>query len=137
EQEPAAELLPVALKKQVGIIVRVAFDEGVLTGKYSADSTFPEGDFRQNYFAGDRIERAVNRVKKIERDISDTGLSLPQVALKFAMSHDAVSTVIPGIRNVQQAEANIAVSDLPELSDDLIHRLHKHHWRRAFWYAGK
>lgn len=137
EQEPAAELFPVALKKQVGIIVRVAFDEGVLTGKYPADYSFPEGDFRQNYFAGDRLERAVIRAKKIEQDIADTCLSMSEVALKFAMSHDAVSTVIPGIRNVQQAEANIAASNLPELSDDLLNRLHKHHWRRAFWYAGK
>jgi aryl-alcohol dehydrogenase-like predicted oxidoreductase len=137
EQEPAAELLPVALGNRVGIIVRVVFDEGVLTGKYSAESKFPTGDFRNNYFAGDRLERAVKRVEKIKKEIEDSGLALPQVALKFALTHPAVSTVISGIRNIAQAEANIAVSDLPDLSDNLIASLRKHEWRRGFWYSGK
>jgi len=137
EQEPAAELLPAALEYGVGIIVRVVFDEGVLTGKYSAHSTFPRGDFRNSYFAGDRLGRAVARVQRIKRDISGFGMTLPQVAIKFALSHPAVSTVIPGIRNRAQAEANAAVSGLPDLPDELLVRLRKHNWRRAFWYEGK
>ncbi|MBZ0296694.1 MAG: aldo/keto reductase [Anaerolineae bacterium] len=137
EQEPAAELLPVAQEYNVGIIVRVAFDEGVLTGKYTADSTFPEGDFRNNYFAGDRLARAVERVEKLKSEFADTGLSMPQLALKFALSHPAVSTVIPGIRNVYQAEANTAVSDLPALTSETLEKLQEHNWLRAFWYGGK
>ena len=137
EQEPAAELLPAALENQVGILVRVVFDEGVLTGKYTPDSKFPEGDFRNNYFAGDRLERSVKRVEKIKADIADTGLTLPQVALKFALAHPAVSTVIPGIRNIQQAEANTAVSDLEPLSEETLSKLHAHIWYRAHWYSGK
>jgi len=129
--------LPTALENGVGIIVRVVFDEGVLTGKYQGDETFARGDFRANYFAGDRLERAVRRVEEIRRDIADMDLSLPQLAIKFALSHPAVSTVIPGIRNVIQAEANTAVSDLEPLSDDLLIKLRKHNWLRAFWYAGK
>jgi len=62
---------------------------------------------------------------------------MAQVALKFALAHPAVSTVIPGIRNVQQAELNCAVSDLPDLDTDLMIRLRRHNWRRAFWYSGK
>lgn len=137
EQEPAAELLPVAKECNVGVIVRVAFDEGVLTGKYKADSTFPEGDFRNKYFEGDRLFRAVSRVEKIKEEIKDTELGMPEVALKFALSHEAVSTVIPGIRNEKQAIANTAVSDLDDLSEDLLHRLHKFNWLRGFWYSGK
>jgi len=137
EQEPAAELLPAALENKVGILVRVVFDEGVLTGKYTAESKFPEGDFRNNYFAGDRLERSVKRVEKIKTDIADSGLTLPQVALKFALAHPAVSTVIPGIRNIQQAEANTAVSDLEPLSEMLLSKLHDHAWLRAHWYSGK
>lgn len=137
EQDPAAELLPTAQEHNVGIIVRVVFDEGSLTGKYTRDSQFPEGDFRRNYFAGDRLERAINRAQKIQAEIADTGMTLPDVALKFALAHPAVSTVIPGIRNVQQAEANIAASDLPDLTADLLLRLRNHAWRRAFWYSGK
>lgn len=137
EQEPAAELLPIARESEVGIIVRVVFDEGVLTGKYNANSKFPEGDFRNNYFAGDRLARAVKRVDKIREEIKDIGLTMPEVALKFGLMHSAVSTVIAGIRNVSQTEMNVSVSDLPDLEDNLVIRLRNHAWRRNFWYAGK
>ena len=137
EQEPAAEILPVAKENNVGVIVRVAFDEGVLTGKYKTDSTFGEGDFRNSYFEGDRLERAVKRVDKIKEEIKDTDLTMPQLALKFPLSNDAVSTVIPGMRNKKQALANSAVSDLDNLSYDLVKRLHKHQWLRGVWYSGK
>jgi aryl-alcohol dehydrogenase-like predicted oxidoreductase len=137
EQEPAAELLPDADALDVGILVRVVFDEGVLTGKYTAGMQFGEGDFRHNYFAGDRLGRAVGRVEKIKADLEGTGLTMPQAALGFALAHPAVSTVIPGIRNVAQAEANAAAADMPQLSDELLGKLRKHAWMRSFWYGGK
>lgn len=137
EQEPAAELLPTAAEHQVGVIVRVPFDEGSLTGKFSTDTEFSSDDFRSKYFAGDRLARTVARVKQIEEDIADTGLTMAQVALKFVLSQPAVSTVIPGIRNVRQAKMNAEVSDLPDLPDFLSLKLRKHAWRRSFWYAGK
>jgi aryl-alcohol dehydrogenase-like predicted oxidoreductase len=137
EQEPAAQLLPVAEETGTAIIVRVIFDEGALTGKYGADTKFPDGDFRQGYFAGDRIGRAASRAEVIKEDIADTGLSLPQLALKWGLMHPAVSVVIPGMRNAAQAAANCAVSDLPDLDPVLMQRLQRHNWRRAFWYAGK
>ena len=137
DQEPAAEILPVAKETETGVMVRVAFDEGVLTGKYKADSTFPEDDFRSGYFAGDRMARAVARVDKIKKEIEGTSLTMPQLALKFALSHEGVSAVIPGIRNHQQAIANTAVSDLDDLSEDLLARLQKHNWLRGVWYSGK
>jgi aryl-alcohol dehydrogenase-like predicted oxidoreductase len=137
EQEPAAELLPVAQEYNVGIIVRVVFDEGVLTGKYKADSTFAPDDFRNNYFAGDRLGRAVARAEKVRAEIAETGMSLPEAALKFALAHPAVSTVIPGIRSVQQAEANVRASELPDFTPEMIERLHKHNWLRGIWYTSK
>ena len=137
EQEPAAELLPVALETGTAIIVRVVFDEGVLTGKYGPDHEFPKGDFRRNYFAGDRLARACARAHEIEKDIEGSGFTLPQAAIKFVLGHPAVSVVIPGMRNARQAEANCAVSGMPDMSPDLIQTLHRHNWRRAFWYAGK
>ena len=137
EQEPAAELLPAAAELGVGILVRVVFDEGVLAGKYTAATTFGEDDFRRSYFAGDRLARAVARVDKVKEELAGTGLSSAQAALGFALAHPAVSTVIPGIRNVAQAEANAAAADMEPLSDDLLQRLHKHAWMRGFWYGGK
>jgi aryl-alcohol dehydrogenase-like predicted oxidoreductase len=137
EQEPAAELLPVAREKGVATIVRVVFDEGVLTGKFARETTFAPDDFRRSYFAGDRLERALVRVEKLRRELDGTALTLPQVAIQFALAHPAVSTVIPGIRSVAQAEANSAVSDLPALPLELLERLRQHYWRRALWYGGK
>ena len=137
EQEPAGELLPTAFEHNVGVIVRVPFDEGSLTGKFTADTTFASNDFRSKYFADDRLARTVARVAEIERDIEGSGLTMAQVALKFSLSHPAVSTVIPGIRNVKQAKANAAVSDLPDPPAALLLKLRRHAWRRSFWYAGK
>lgn len=137
EQEPAAQLFPVAKECGTGIIVRVAFDEGVLTGKYSGKETFGSDDFRSNYFAGDRLARGVKRTEEIKKEFMESGYSMPELALKFALSHESVSTVIPGIRNKQQAIMNTAVSALPELSDDILERLREHTWNRGFWYGGK
>ncbi|MCK5737219.1 MAG: aldo/keto reductase, partial [Spirochaetaceae bacterium] len=98
---------------------------------------FASDDFRRNYYAGDRLERGVRRTEKIKKEFGDSGYSMPQLALKFAMSHQAVSTVIPGIRNQNQALQNTAVSDLPGLSEEMLIRLREHSWNRGFWYGGK
>ena len=137
EQEPAAQLYPVAKETGTGISVRVAFDEGVLTGKYKGDEKFGKDDFRSNYFAGDRLARGVQRTELIKEELKESGYTMPQLALKFAMTHEAVSTVIPGIRNQNQAIQNTAVSDLPELPEDLLLKLREHTWNRGFWYGGK
>ena len=63
--------------------------------------------------------------------------TLADVALRFVLAHPAVSTIIPGIRNVHQAEANTKVSDMPPLPDAVIHKLRDHYWHRGIWYGGK
>src|SRR5271169_3774873 len=73
EQEPAAELLPAAAETGVGIIVRVVFDEGSLTGKWTEATTFPEGDFRRSYFEGDRLPRSVARAERVAETLRGTG----------------------------------------------------------------
>ncbi len=136
EQEPAAEFLDVAAEHGVGVIVRVPFDEGSLTGKYTAETHFPKDDFRHSYFMGDRLRRTVTRVQRIAQDLQGSGYSLPQAALRFCLAHPAVSTVIPGMRNASQAEANCDVSDLPDLPPELLAKLRRHQWRRSIWYPG-
>jgi aryl-alcohol dehydrogenase-like predicted oxidoreductase len=137
DQEPAAELLDVAKECGVGVIVRVAFDEGALTGKFANDTKFAPDDFRAKYFEGDRLARAVTHADEIKHDLVATGYTLPQAALKWVLAHPAVSTVIPGIRNVAQANANCGVSDLPAMPDALVTKLRRHNWRRGVWYGGK
>jgi aryl-alcohol dehydrogenase-like predicted oxidoreductase len=137
EQEPSAEILPVALAHQVGVIVRVVFDEGALTGKFTEQTRFMEGEFRRNYFAGDRLARTVRRTEKIKSAIGLTEPDLATAALKFALKPAAVSTVIPGMRNERQADLNCGVSDQAAMSDELEMKLREHAWRRGVWYSGK
>jgi aryl-alcohol dehydrogenase-like predicted oxidoreductase len=137
EQEPAAELLPVSAEKKVGVIARMPFDESALTGKLTPDTKFEKGDFRNKYFMGDRLMRAVREAAKVQSDLEGTGYTLPQAAIKFVLAHPAVSLTIPGMRNVQQVEANLAVPELANMPEELLVRLRRHNWRRAFWYEGR
>ncbi|MGH7213667.1 MAG: aldo/keto reductase, partial [Tepidisphaeraceae bacterium] len=123
EQEPQAEFFPVAREHNVGVIVRVPFDESALTGKLTAQTAFAPGDFRAHYFAGDRIERTVRRVDKVKEIVAHAEKDLPTAALKFCLKPAAVSTIIPGIRNEQQAEANCGVGYQPPMSDELEAKL--------------
>jgi aryl-alcohol dehydrogenase-like predicted oxidoreductase len=136
EQEPAGYLLPLAQELNIAVIVRVAFDESALTGKLTAHTQFAEDDFRRAYFSGDRLERTVRRVDKIKQVVAGHEPDMPTAALKFALKPAAVSTVIAGIRNPQQAQMNCAVGEQPPMSDELEQELRKHAWNRAFWYRG-
>ena len=141
DQEPLAQLFPVAEETGTGVIVRVALDEGSLTGKYGPDHVFPETDFRHRFFAGDRMARTAERVEAIRADRERLGLadtySMADLAIRFALSPSAVSTVITGIRTSEQAVQNAAVSDLPPLSSDVLRVLARHNWLRGVWYGGK
>ena len=134
EQEPVAEFLPTAEKCNIGIISRMPFDEGSLTGKYTIDTVFEEGDLRRVYFKGDRLIETLERVEKVREDIKDTGLTLPQAALLFVLNQPSISTVIPGMRNVNYVLENTAVSDMPPLPEGIVIKLRKHNWLRAYWY---
>ena len=108
-----------------------------LTGKWTPQTTFAEGDFRRDYFAGDRLARTLGRVAAVRETIAGSGYTLPQAALAFALAHPAVGTVIPGMRNAAQAEANGAAGELPPLPEALAVRLRAHNWRRGVWYGSK
>ncbi len=137
-QEAAAQLLPVAAETGTGVIVRVALDEGALTGKYAADHVFAEDDFRNRYFAGERMRQTAQRVDRIREDIQQFGIvdqySLADVALKFVLARAEVSSVVAGMRNAEQVQQNIASSDLKELPEALLIQLRRHNWLRGVWY---
>lgn len=137
EQQPAAEALPLARENGVAVMGRLVFDEGSLTGKFTRETTFASDDWRGRYFGGDRMARTVARVEKIQADLAGSGFTLPQAAIKFALAHSAMSTVIPGMRSLTQVETNIGVSDLPDLPASLLEKLRAHIWLRGNWHAGK
>ncbi|HWB22412.1 MAG TPA: aldo/keto reductase [Gaiellaceae bacterium] len=134
DQSPEVELFPAVQEANVGVIVRVAFDEGALTGKITPDTEFPPGDFRNNYFSGGRKEEVWDRVNAIARDLEIPLDRLPEIALRFVQSHPAVSTVIAGMRSLRNVEANAAATDLGPLSADQLEILRRHDWARDFYH---
>ncbi|MEU5024406.1 aldo/keto reductase [Streptomyces milbemycinicus] len=133
DQSPAEALLPACVEHGVGVIVRVALDEGALTGRITADSTFPEGDFRNRYFRDDRPAQVEQRVSAIVADLGITPDEMAETALRFVLSSPAVSTVIPGMRTVRNVERNTALSDGRPLTADQLATLANHRWQRNFY----
>lgn len=133
-QHPRDWLFPHCQKNNTGVIARVPFDESSLTGKFTENTTFPKDDFRHNYFRGDRLKQTVRRVEPLKEIlIRDEIQNLAVGALKFCLSHPAVSTVIPGIRTVQQAEINCSASDGKLLKPEELETLKEHAWDRNFY----
>jgi aryl-alcohol dehydrogenase-like predicted oxidoreductase len=135
DQSPEDELFPAVQEAGVGVIVRVPFDEGGLTGKVRPGTEFPEGDFRNSYFGGDRRREVWERVQAICKDLDIPVERLPEIALRFTISHPAVSTVIPGMRSVRNVEANVAAVGLGPLPDEQVRLLRAHRWVRNFYQA--
>ena len=118
------------------MLARVPLDEGSLTGHISEATTFPPGDFREWYFRGDRKKQVAEHVAALLRDMPrdlDEGLSLPDTALRFCISHPAVSSVIPGMRGVRHVESNVALSDRGPLPASVLAILKRHAWDRNFY----
>ena len=132
DQTPEAKMFPLALERNIGILARVPLDEGALSGHFTEDIAFPAGDFREWYFRGDRKRQVVQRVDALRRDL-DGNASIPDVALRFCLSHPAVSTVIPGMRTRRHVESNTALSDVGALAQETLSVLKRHAWDRNFY----
>lgn len=130
DQSPQERLLPLCQKQNVGVIARVPLDEGALTGAFRSDTKFPEGDWRAEYFSGGRLQEAVKRAEKLKFLVRGEIQTLAQAALKFVLSHPAVSTVIPGMRKPANVESNVAISDGKPLTVEELKTLEKHTWYR-------
>jgi aryl-alcohol dehydrogenase-like predicted oxidoreductase len=133
DQSPEDELLPLCRERGVGVIVRVPFDEGALTGRITPETQFEEGDFRNEYFKGDRKREVYERVKSIAEDLGVGVDKIPEVALRYVLSHPAVSTVIPGMRSVRNVERNMALADGEGLPEEQVQKLKAHRWVRNFY----
>lgn len=130
---PEENLFPACRKLNLGVIARVPFDEGGLTGRVTPETEFPEGDFRSRYFAGDRKRQVFERAGKIAEDLMIRPEGLPEKALRFVLSRPAVTTVIPGMRSIQNVEANCRAGDGAGLPKDALERLKSHRWQRNFY----
>jgi aryl-alcohol dehydrogenase-like predicted oxidoreductase len=128
DQSPEDALFPAVEAAQVGVIARVPFDEGGLTGSVRPETTFPEGDFRNSYFAGGRKREVWERVQAIARDLDVEVDQLPEIALRFCLSHPATSVVIPGMRSTRNVERNVRAAAGAPLDETQLTALRPHRW---------
>lgn len=135
DQSPQDQLLPACEKHDVGVIVRVALDEGGLTGRITPETAFEEGDFRNGYFRGERKQQVFDRVQQIAADLGIAAEGIPEAALRFVLSHPAVSTVIPGMRSIRNVESNMSFGDGNGLPKEQVAKLGAHRWIRNFYQA--
>ena len=129
DQAPEDELFPVCRELNIGVIARVPFDEGSLTGTLTKDSRWPEGDWRNTYFVPENLIPSVERADAL-KPLIPPGMSMPDMALRFILSNPDVSTIIPGMRKLRHVEANIAASDAGPLPEALLKQLRQHRWER-------
>jgi aryl-alcohol dehydrogenase-like predicted oxidoreductase len=133
DQSPEDELLPACQEHGVGVIVRVPFDEGALTGNITPETLFDEGDFRNHYFRDDRKREVQERVRAIVSELGASEEEMAEIALRYILSHPAVSTVIPGMRSVRNVERNTRVGDGEGLPSNQVQLLKNHRWVRNFY----
>jgi len=134
DRSPEKALFALAKRKPLGIIVRVPFDEGALTGQIKADTVFPAGDWRAEYFAGDRKAEAERRAKALAGVLDAQVETLPELALRFCLSSPEVSTVIPGMRRPAHVRQNTMASTKGVLPAGMLTKLKPHAWDKN-WYS--
>ena len=138
DQNPEDELFPACTEMKTAIIARVPFDEGTLTGTLTKDSKWPEGDWRNIYFTPENLIPSLERVEKLKELLrtwnrehsGEAEITLPELALRFILSNEHVSTIIPGMRKLSHVNANIAASDAGPLPADLYQQVKQHRWVR-------
>jgi aryl-alcohol dehydrogenase-like predicted oxidoreductase len=129
-QRPAELFFEQARLRDIGVIVRVPLASGLLTGKFDVSSTFGDDDHRAfnrhgeqfdmgETFSGVDFERGLEVVEEL-RALVPEGATLAQLALRWILGFDAVSTIIPGAKTPAQARANAAAADLPPLPAETL-----------------
>jgi aryl-alcohol dehydrogenase-like predicted oxidoreductase len=146
--KPLEEVFPAAAAAGVGIIVRVPLASGLLSGKYDTSTTFAADDHRSYNRDGSAFDVgetfsgvdyatglvAAEEFGRLVRDLAPEGTTPAQAAIAWLCQQPAVSSVIPGARNVEQARGNAAAGDVPPLGDAFdagVHRIYDTHLRAA------
>lgn len=130
DQNPEDNLFPLCRELNLGVIARVPFDEGTLTGTFTKETTFPANDWRSTYFVPENLNSSVEHADALKPLIPAT-MNMPEMALRFILSNPDVHTTIPGMRQLRNVEANMAASDGNGLSAELLAELKGHRWDRT------
>ncbi len=129
DQSPEDQLFPVCQELNIGVIARVPLDEGGLSGKLTAETTFSKDDWRAGYFNPENLRATLDRVEQLQTILPDS-MSLPEMALRFVLSNPVVSTLIIGMRKPEHVRQNMGLSAAGPLEPGLVAELKKHRWDR-------
>jgi aryl-alcohol dehydrogenase-like predicted oxidoreductase len=130
DQAPEDNLFPLCRQLDIGVIARVPFDEGTLTGTLTKETVFPKDDWRSTYFVPENLNSSVDHAEAL-RPLIPAGMTMAEIALRFILCNDDVHTIIPGMRKVRNVEANIGTSDGKQLTESLHAKLKDHRWDRT------
>lgn len=117
---PEKNIFPYVLEKNLGVLVRGPMAMGILTGKFTRDSRFEDGDFRQNWIENrDEYEIFLKDLEKVEKlQPLANERSLAQLAIQFSLQHPAVTLAIPGAKRISQLKENVKTALMPELTPE-------------------
>src|SRR5690606_24818749 len=130
DQAPEANVFPLCRELNIGVIARVPFDAGSLTGTLTKETTFPKDDWRSTYFVPENLKSSVEHADAL-RPLVPEGMTLPEMALRFILANDDVHTIIPGMRTLRHVAANMGASDGKALDSTLLTKLKAHRWDRT------
>ena len=137
DQTPENNLFPLCLEHNVGVLARVPLDEGSLAGAITEETVFEHSDFRSFYFRKDRKKQVVDHITALRADLATLPTAgkntLAETALRFVLSHPAVSATIPGMRRNSTVESSCGVSDQGALDAETMAVLRRHAWNKNFY----
>jgi aryl-alcohol dehydrogenase-like predicted oxidoreductase len=135
EQRPAQELFPAGASTGPAFIARVPFDSGSLIGNWteSTYSTWAEDSVPARLFRGERFAQTLQRIEALKKVCAPYYPTLAEAALRYTLSSDAVSTVIPGMLTPAQIDTNVAYSDGDPFPAELLDELAGYGWPRNFY----
>ncbi|WP_231597517.1 aldo/keto reductase [Bacillus sp. SA1-12] len=111
---PEQEVFPSCIRQNLGVLARVPLASGYLSGKYKPGAVFGKSDVRHNHDQS-QVERQLQLVESIQQNEVPEGVNMAQWALAWCLKHEAVTSVIPGCKNVEQVELNAAAANLVTL----------------------
>lgn len=130
DQNPDDNLFPLCRELNLGVIARVPFDEGTLTGTFTKETTFPATDWRSTYFVPENLNSSVDHADAL-KPLLPARMTMAEMALRFILANPDVHTTIPGMRRISNVEANSLVSDGATLPPGLLAELKTHRWDRT------
>ena len=132
DQRAAERLFPLAQTHHVSIIARSPLASGALTGRWHQGIKFHRDDWRRRVFRGELLQQTLQRVDNLKALLRGyPAVSLAQIALRFCLSHPAVTTVIPGVRNAEQVICDLNAANQGSLSQAELNHI-AHLWQNEF-----